>query len=112
MLRDRHRAAQAAADVGDRRRGPLVGGVDLAVLLGEGAGEDRQLVAEVVEDEQHVGDHQRHVGQPERVGIRLAERLDRADQVVAEEADGAAGEGRQALDRGGPVAARCSATAA
>ena len=60
-----------------------------------------------------VGDHQRHVGQPERVGVGLAERLDRADQVVAEEADGAAGERRQALDRGGPVAGRgCSATAA
>ena len=53
-----------------------------------------------------VGDHQRHVGQAERVGVRLAERLDRADQVVAEEADGAAGERRQALDRRRPVAAR------
>ena len=105
-LRDRHRAAQAVADVGDRRRGALVGGVDLAALLGEGAGHDRQLVAQVVEDEQHVGDHQRHVGQPERVGVGLAERLDRAHQVVAEEADGAAGERRQALDRGEPVARR------
>ena len=57
-------------------------------------------MAQVVEDEQQVGDHQRHVGQPERVGIGLAERLDGADQVVAEEADGAAGKRRQALDRG------------
>ena len=56
-------------------------------------------MAQVVEDEHHVGDHQRHVGQAERVGVGLAERLDRAHQVVAEEADGAAGERRQALDR-------------
>ena len=61
-------------------------------------------MAQVVEDEHHVGDHQRHVGQPERVGVGLAERLDRAHQVVAEEADRAAGEGRQALDRRQPVA--------
>ena len=96
---DRDGAAQPLADVGDRRRGALVGGVDPALVVGEGAGHDRQLVAQVVEDEQHVGDHQRHVGQPERVGVRLAERLDRAHQVVAEEADRAAGERRQALDR-------------
>ena len=57
-------------------------------------------MAQVVEDEQQVGDHQRHVGQAERVGVGLAERLDRAHQVVAEEADRAAGERRQALDRG------------
>ena len=61
-------------------------------------------MAQVVEDEQHVGDHQRHVGQPERVGVGLAERLDRAHQVVAEEADRAAGERRQVLDRGEPEA--------
>ncbi len=97
-------AAQPLADVGDRRRGALVGGVDVAVILGEGAGEDRQLVPQVVEDEHHVGDHQRHVGQPERVRVGLAERLDRADQVVAEEADRAAGERRQPLDRRRPVA--------
>ncbi len=60
-------------------------------------------MAQVVEDEQDVGDHQRHVGQAERIGVGLAQRLDRADQVVAEEADGAAGERRQALDRGEPV---------
>ena len=69
-------------------------------------------MAQVVEDEQHVGDHQRHVGQAERVGVGLAERLDCADQVIAEEADRAAGERRQVLDRREPEAARCSATAA
>ena len=88
------------ADVGDRLRRSRVGGIDAAVVVAEGAGEDRQLVAEVIEGEHHVGDHQGHVGKPERVGIGLAERLDGADQVVAEEADGAAGERRQPLDRG------------
>ena len=41
-------------------------------------------------------------GSPSGSGFGLAERLDGADQVVAEEADGAADEGRQALDRGRP----------
>ena len=61
-------------------------------------------MAEVVEDEHRVGDHQRHVGEAELVGVRLAERLDRADEVVAEEADGAACERRQVGDRGRLVA--------
>ena len=81
----------------------LVGGVDPALVVGEGAGEDRQLVAQVVEDQHRVGHHQRQVGQAERVGVRLAQRLDRPHQVVAEEADGAADERRQPLDRGRPV---------
>ena len=79
----------------DLRRGVFVGGIDPAVV-GEGAGHDRQLVVEVVEDEQDVGDHQRQVGQAERIGVGRAERLDRAHQVVAEQADGATGERRQA----------------
>ena len=54
---------------------------------------------EVVEDDEHVGEHQRHVGQPERVGVGLAERLDGAHEVVAEEADRAAGERRQVGQR-------------
>ena len=49
---DGHRPAQALAHLGDRRRGALVGGVDPALVVGEGAGQDRQLVAQVVEDEQ------------------------------------------------------------
>ena len=54
---------------------------------------------EVVERDQHVGEHQRHVGQAEHVGVRLAERLDRAHAVVAEEADRAAGERRAVGER-------------
>ncbi len=94
-----HGAAQALAHLGDCRRRLLVGRVDAALGVGEGAGEQGQLVPQVVEDDHRVGDHQRHVGQPERVGVGLPERLHRADQVVAEEADGAAGERRQPLDR-------------
>ena len=47
-----------------------------------------------------VGDHQRHVGQADRIGIRLASWLDRADQVVAEEPDRPAGERRQLVGLG------------
>ncbi len=98
-LRRGNCAAQALAGIGDRGGGALVCGVDPTLVIGEGAGHDRQLVAQVVEDEQQIGHHQRHVGQSERVGIWLAERLDRAHQVIAEEADRAAGKRGQALDR-------------
>ena len=54
----------------------------------------------MVEGEHQLADHQRQVGQAERVGVRLAERLDRAHEVVAEEADRAAGERRQLLRLG------------
>ena len=47
--------------------------------------EDRDSCAEVVERDEHVGQHQRQVGQADRVGVRLAERLDRAHEVVAEQ---------------------------
>ena len=51
---------------------------------------------EVVEDDQHVGEHQRHVGQAERRrGWARRACLDRAHEVVAEVADRAAGERRQ-----------------
>ena len=43
--------AEALAHLGDRRHGALVGGVDAALVVGEGAGHDRQLVAQVVEDD-------------------------------------------------------------
>ena len=55
---------------------------------------------EVVEDHQRIGEHQRHVGQAERVWVGLAQRLDRAHEVIAEEADGSAREGRSVAHRG------------
>ena len=64
----------------------------------------------VVEGDDQLRDHQRQVGEAERVGVRLAERLDGADEVVAEQADGAAGE-RQPLGIGEPEAPTRSATA-
>ena len=54
---------------------------------------------EVVEDHEHVGEHQRHVRQPDGVGVGVAQRLDRAHEVVAEEADRAAGERRRLGER-------------
>ena len=60
---------------------------------------------EVVEDDEHVGEHQRHVRQPEHVRVRVAERLDGADEVVAEVADRAAGERREVGQRRLAVAA-------
>ena len=62
------------------------------VLVDVGVGEDRDRVLEVVEGDDHVGEHQRHVGQPERVGVGSGSALDGAHAVVAEEADRAARE--------------------
>ena len=103
-LAARPRAAAAAAGRRSRSRDlarssptrARVGGVDARLVVDVGVGEDRDRVLEVVEGDEHVGEHQRHVGQAERVGVRLAERLDGAHEVVAEEADRAAGERRQA----------------
>ena len=55
---------QTLAHLGDRlpRRG--VGA--LHVVLGVDVGQDRDRVLEVVEDHQHVGEHERHVRQAER----------------------------------------------
>jgi hypothetical protein len=57
-------------------------------------------VLEVIEGEHELADHQRHIGQTERIGVRLAKRLDRSHEVVAEEPDGAARERRQLVQLG------------
>ena len=57
-------------------------------------------MAQVVEGDDHVGEHQRHVGQADHVRVGLREALDGAHAVEAEEADGAAAERRQAGDLG------------
>ena len=98
-----HGPGQALAHLGDggRRRG--VGLVHGAVH--EHVGQDRGLVAQVVEGHHHVADHQRHVRHVQRVGVGLPHRrLGEAHQVVAEQAHGTAGERRQALQRRGAVA--------
>ena len=56
---------------------------------------------EVVEDHESVGEHQGQVRNSDRVGIRLTERLDGADQVVGEHPDGATGERGQVGELGG-----------
>ena len=87
------------------RRGRLrVGLVHLVRVVDERVHEDRDLVAEVVEHDQRVGDHQRHVGGADVVGVRLGQALDGAHEVVAEQAHRATGERRQALERRDPVA--------
>ena len=57
-------------------------------------------MALVVEGEHELADHQRHVGEPERVRVRLPELLHRAHEVVAEEPHGPAGERRELPERG------------
>ena len=98
-----HGRGQPPAHLRDRGRRRGVGGVHGAVH--EHVGQDRGLVAQVVEGHHHVADHQRHVRHVQRVRVRLPHRrLGEAHQVVAEQAHGAAGERRQALQRGGAVA--------
>ena len=46
-----------------------VGGLEVGAVLGVDVDEDRDRVLEVVEDHEHVGEHQRHVRQPERSGF-------------------------------------------
>ena len=94
----RQRAGEPLADLRDHAERALVARLD-ALLLDVGVGEDRDRVLEVVEGDERVGQHQREVGQPDRVLVRRAERLDRAHAVVAEEADRAARERRQAGQR-------------
>ena len=87
------------AHLADRLDGARVRGLDPAVLVDVGVGQHGHGVAQVVEGDDHVGEHQRHVRQPDRVRVGLREALDRAHAVVAEEAHRAAREGRQAVDR-------------
>ena len=82
----------------DRGQRVGVGILDLAVV-GVHVDEDRDRVLEVVEDHEHVGEHQRHVRQPDGVGVGIAQRLDRAHEVVGEEAHRAAGERRRLGER-------------
>ncbi len=79
--RRRDRPGERRADLVDHRRVPHR--------------DDGDRVLEVVEGDERVGEHERHVGQAHRVGVGRAERLDRAHEVVAEVADRAAGERRQ-----------------
>ena len=97
MARPRHRSGEPPAHVGD---GVVGGGVGVVhVLLGVHVGQHADRVLEVVEDDQHVGEHQRQVGHADRVGVGLPERFDRAHEVIAEHAHRPSGEGRQVGQR-------------
>ncbi len=93
----RQRSVEQCLDAPDELRDSRVRAVD---VVGGCVREDRDRVLEVVEHHQHVGDHEREIRQPEHVLVRLAERgLDRADEVVGEEADGSSSERRGILER-------------
>ena len=99
-LQRRQRAGEPGSNLADGLDGARVGGVDAALVVEVGVGQDRDRVAQVVEGDDHVGEHQRHVRQPEHVRVGLRQALDGAHAVEAEEADGAARERRQAGDLG------------
>jgi hypothetical protein len=68
--------------------------------LGVERGDRRQLVREVVEDDDEVGLDEARERDADRVAVRLRDgRLERGDGVVREGADRAAGEARHPLDR-------------
>ena len=94
----RERAGEPLAHLREDAERALVAGVD-PLLLHVGVGEDGDRVLEVVEGHERVREHQRQVGEADRVRVGLGEPLDRAHAVVAEEAHGAARERRQAGQR-------------
>ena len=61
-------------------------------------GDHLDVVADVVEDQQRVGEHQPRLGQPEVVVLDGGQALEVRDRLVAEVANGAAVEQRQARD--------------
>ena len=92
---DRAAEGEAAEPVVDAGLG---GGVEPAQLGVVGLGvhlhvrDDRGPIVQVVQHEQRVGHHHQGVRQVAIVGRRIGERLDRADDVVAQIAHRAAGE--------------------
>jgi hypothetical protein len=99
-----HGRSQALADVGDRLGGLAVGAFQVAAR--HHVRQHRDLVAQVVEGHQHVRDHE---GEVRHAGVVRARGADRGlrgpNEVVAEQAHGAAGERRQPLERRGAPAA-------
>ena len=87
----RREALREALDLRDRR---VVGRVHIAVEACVRDHLDR--VQHVVEDQQRVREHQPGLGHAQRVRLRLRHALEVADRLVADVADGAAVEARQA----------------
>jgi len=89
---------EALGQLLDAQAGLAVGCLDVAIEAA--VGDDLDRVLDVVEDEQGVDEHEERLGQAQRiVGGHLYARLEVADGVVGEEADGAAGEARQRKTR-------------
>ncbi len=96
---------QALHQLVDAPAGLAVGGLDIAVEAA--VGDDLDGVLEVVEDEDGVGEHEQGLGEGLRVGVGDGDaRLEVAGDLVGEEADGAAGEAREAVLDGGQGEAR------
>ena len=91
-----NRLGERFARLGDER---------LGVNALEGEDHDQELVLLVVEGQHQARDHQRHVGQAERVGVRRVQRLDGPHQVVTEEPDSAAVERMGGVERCDPLGA-------
>src|SRR3984957_3989285 len=84
----RHGTGQACAHFSDRALRGLASQLRIRLRVQLGVSDNRDRVLEMIERDQRIGQHQRHVRQTERIRVRLAERLDGAHQVIAEEAHG------------------------
>ncbi len=77
---------------------------------GEVGGDDKpDLFAHMVEGQHLVEEEQASVGYAEFIFGQIRQALDLTDGVISEEADGAGGEGRQALEAGGLMSAQGAA---
>ena len=92
-----YRPSQLPADLADRLERLPIGRVE--ILVGVDVGEHRHRVLEMIEHDQRVGQHQRQVGNADRVWVWLAELFDGAHEVVGEHPNRAAGEWRQVGQR-------------
>ena len=89
----------------DLRRRLVVGPFEAALpLVAPGRGHDLDRVADVVEDDERVGDHEDGVVHPAfRMGALRQPLLEVADHVIAEETHGPAAEARKPAHGDGPV---------
>jgi hypothetical protein len=74
----------------------LVSGLGVQAVVGIGGGDQNDLVLHRIEDGDDGRTGQDGVGQVQRIGIGLAQRLQQADHVIAEDAEQPCGHGRQA----------------
>ncbi len=88
--------------MGDVAQGAVVGG---AGLFGGnvGGGDDVDLMAQVIEGEDAIEEHEDAVGNMEVVLGAVADVFELANDVIGAIADGSGGEGRKTFDLGGTV---------